>query len=1203
MALLDDIKSKIEQNTKSGKIVQRFSDEELELLLSGVNLLGSFEADEGTLGFAPDSIAAIYFTTLSAGIVELFDSADYKDEFDKQIVQQISDSINGGGITIVELRYALKNLQGNKKFFEEVLSSLNNIQLSALYEDKTFEFFDAAVSKLTRELLSDNNTTSLNNLPIYSTTGNIRTGTDLFLMDLTFKSTVSGKIESLLFSDINLAYKQQNPGLDLTTQSGVIKRDLPNLVQGNLGNIQEKFRYQNIIESVTPTRFDRIINDFFTDYNTPANLINTNYINFLLQSLKQEVAGVTSLYNSSVEQTAQDLVFYLLYDFEFNRRENIADSVGELGPDATVEDILNDAEADTINDLLNSGLIGEGGFTQPRVAVDPEDAQRFYEQCVLLANMNELKKYFKTVVETESIVGENTGASTEAQAAAGQLMHNPVPYQERFYMVEAPEGKNQRLLNFLSAPRGQKINDFLSITPDIQAFLTPKLRLFKVFNLKNGNLQQVEFIFKNTTSANTKLRRLFQDDSKFFRGSGYGIKNFSFSFNGTTPATAKNDITADLTLFFQDFSDFVTEYNTTEGTFKFVDLIFYDKKNENNPLYGYGATHPDQYSPAYYRIRADVGWNVPEDNPQFDDACRKRGLDPDNIRDVIEDTNKSYYLNMVEHDLNFKKDGTVEIKAQYRGYVESVLKGTDMDALIDSTILADRAERANTMKIAERTCTPGEISKIKRIYAAQEQRIIEKARQRFYDRLRELGKVHTYEVSYDGGFKTSGYFEGQPRGKVSGNSDVNDDRFNFYFLGDLLYVMLDTLYDDSTISPNLKTKFIIPSIDFEAFFEGSENFTINIAQIPIADRYFEEWWTENVIKQNKRSFPIMLFLRKLLNDLVANALIDVCLNRDYQRSFNFQTTSLNASGDPLTGITNRSEPVIKLSSDIVPFSIPEGTSIKDITNYVVVYPAYSTTLPIGSGDYTEDLNNAVYHFNIGQDSGIVNEFKFSKVDMQYIREARYKREGIDGLLQLGAVYTANLQMFGNTLFYPGMQIFINPFGIGGEEFIPNHSGSIANKLGLGGYHLITKVNSSISSGLFKTNVDAQFVYSGDGDVRVIKQGKNEPNEEKSVENKSDKDTTCNKLVNAVELDYQQLIREGTVGQRAQEAAMDQIDPSTSQASEQPTAEDLAAEQADLAAAGIEFSDSGFLDTDGDGYDDETGLDVDGNPPPSGGSSE
>ncbi|MHA2220275.1 MAG: hypothetical protein ACXACY_30730, partial [Candidatus Hodarchaeales archaeon] len=262
------------------------------------------------------------------------------------------------------------------------------------------------------------------------------------------------------------------------------------------------------------------------------------------------------------------------------------------------------------------------------------------------------------------------------------------------------------------------------------------------------------------------MRQLFQDDSKFFRGSGYGIKNFSFSFNGTTPATAKNDITAELTLFFQDFSDFVTEHETTEGTFKFVDLIFYDKKNENNPTYGYGASHPDQYSPSYYRIRADVGWNVPEEDSQFDDACRKRGLDPDNIRDVIENTNRSYYLNMVEHDLNFKKDGTVEIKAQYRGYVESVLKGTDMDALVDGKVLADRVSRANVMKTAIRNCTPGEIARIKRIYAAEELKVIKETRKRFYERLDELGKIYTYDVEYDGGFRTNGYFEKRPKGGV-----------------------------------------------------------------------------------------------------------------------------------------------------------------------------------------------------------------------------------------------------------------------------------------------------------------------------------------------------------------------------------------------------------------------------------------------------
>ena len=139
--------------------------------------------------------------------------------------------------------------------------------------------------------------------------------------------------------------------------------------------------------------------------------------------------------------------------------------------------------------------------------------------------------------------------------------------------------------------------------------------------------------------------------------------------------------------------------------------------------------------------------------------------------------------------------------------------------------------------------------------------------------------------------------------------------------------------------------------------------------------------------------------------------------------------------------------------------------------------------------------------------------------MAYIREARYMRDGIDGLLQLGAVYRANIDMFGNSLFYPGMLIYINPFGIGGEEFLPNKSTSIANKLGLGGYHQIDKVNYVISPGSFKTKIDAMFVYSGDGDSRIHIQGKQEQNTEQPVENSVMTDPTCNDLVKEVEDEY------------------------------------------------------------------------------------
>lgn len=1109
-------------------------------------------------------------------------AGDYKIAFENLAIISINQK-NYENLTYNELRYAIGFLDESSDEFKKVVENIESTDLGVLFQEFSFNNFDVAVSLKVNSILTSGKGILLTKLPTFKFARESGEGTNWYSTFGGFNVThpeVVLKAET--YDELIYQYEIQN-GSSLILPEQIVNFDSNLQLKGNLSTNTTEFSYsENRMTNIL-----QIIGNLFIDFKTPSGILKTSYKSFLVDSLGDPPTTIQSKYESQVETTAADISFYLMYDFESDRRYNLVFSARELGLEASAEDILNAAEAAALNDLAESGLVGEGGITTQQEAVDPEQAQRFYEQCVLLAKMEDIKKTFNSIIREE-------GDTTLSPPGGKEKMHQPSPYQGRFYMVEAPEGKNQRLLNFLSAPRGNKINDFLSLTPDIQAFLTPKLRLFKVFNLIGGDLQQVEFIFKNTTSANTKLRKLFQDDSKFFRGSGYGIKNFSFSFNGTTPATAKNDITADLTLFFQDFSDFVTEHKTTEGTFKFVDLIFYDKKNENNPTYGYGSSHPDQYSPAYYRIRADVGWNVPEDNPQFDDACRKRGLDPDNIRDVIESTNRSYYLNMVEHDLDFKKDGTVEIKAQYRGYVESVLKGTDMDALVDSTILAKRASRADIMKTAERDCTPGEIARIKRIYAAEELKIIKETRQRFFDRLRELNKVHTYRVDYDGGFRVNGYFEEQPRGDVDNGAAPSPNVFNFYFLGDLLYVMLDTMYENSTVAPSLKTKFIIPSIDFEAFFEGSNNFTINIAQIPIADRYFEEWWTENVVKEDRRSFPIMFFMRKLLNDLVANALVDVCLNRDYQRSFNFQTTSLNAAGDPLAPLPNKDAPVILLDTDIVPFTMPEGTKINDIMNYVVVYPAYSTTLPIGSGDYTEDLENAVYHFHLGQDRGIVNEVKFSKVDMQYIREARYKREGIDGLLQLGAVYSANLQMFGNTLFYPGMQIFINPFGIGGEEFLPNKSNTIANKLGLGGYHLITKVNSSIASGLFKTTIDAQFIYSGDGDVRVIKQGKQDPNAETPIEEAPDTDPTCNRLVKAVEDDYRNLTRTGTASNLAAEAAIDLESPETSLVSEQ-TSEEIEAQN--FAADG-QTSESGFSDIDGDGFDDITGLDDLGFPPQS-----
>jgi hypothetical protein len=133
-----------------------------------------------------------------------------------------------------------------------------------------------------------------------------------------------------------------------------------------------------------------------------------------------------------------------------------------------------------------------------------------------------------------------------------------------------------------------------------------------------------------------------------------------------------------------------------------------------------------------------------------------------------------------------------------------------------------------------------------------------------------------------------------------------------------------------------------------------------------------------------------------------------------------------------------------------------------------------------------DFKNGIYHLYLGADRGLVKSVSFSKVSAQYLREARIQQESLNPLAQLAATYNVNLKLIGNTIFWPGQYIFVNPIGFGNGLGLPDDRssnkgfGSISNQLGLGGYHLITEVNNFIESGKFETEVKALFEFSGDG---------------------------------------------------------------------------------------------------------------------------
>ena len=125
----------------------------------------------------------------------------------------------------------------------------------------------------------------------------------------------------------------------------------------------------------------------------------------------------------------------------------------------------------------------------------------------------------------------------------------------------------------------------------------------------------------------------------------------------------------------------------------------------------------------------------------------------------------------------------------------------------------------------------------------------------------------------------------------------------------------------------------------------------------------------------------------------------------------------------------------------------------------------------GKGNESLDLEDNIFHFRIGSDRGLIKNISFTKFDAPFKKEA-LMIESVNIYDELRMPYSANISMFGNCLFYPGSQIFIDPRAIGFGDARAKNSSSY--RLGLGGYYTVLSVSHAISGGQFETNLNCSF---------------------------------------------------------------------------------------------------------------------------------
>jgi hypothetical protein len=278
------------------------------------------------------------------------------------------------------------------------------------------------------------------------------------------------------------------------------------------------------------------------------------------------------------------------------------------------------------------------------------------------------------------------------------------------------------------------VRSLMAMTPDMFSMIQPTVRLFKTESRTENNIEHqfdAEFIFPdnisgdpyyNSTTEGNSISKMMT--SRAGRGTGVGLKEFSWDFVGTNPVEQDRLITANLILRFNDFEELFMERQTVELTSsidenvkatvtpKFVDLIMRSTETilssldpdviqearaamEAGRVASGIAIAQREYDPTDFQIKAIVGWAVRQDIlsgavlPGTESSHAEINSE---IKTAIENTKMILYLTIVDHTIQYREDGTIDLNIEYAAAIEREIESNTND-LIQSTYESARQQQ------------------------------------------------------------------------------------------------------------------------------------------------------------------------------------------------------------------------------------------------------------------------------------------------------------------------------------------------------------------------------------------------------------------------------------------------------------------------------------------------------------------------------
>ena len=676
--------------------------------------------------------------------------------------------------------------------------------------------------------------------------------------------------------------------------------------------------------------------EYANDYSNDYQDIRFN------ADIRNDVAENEDFWDSGFGKQVLDEVERLreAYENEENPilKEALLAQLNSYAPDSELAEELGLEAFDFA--AIKRGMENEWDYSDPSLV---GERVRWASQCFLIAQLEELAKIHPALLKDE------------------------YPYKKVVMVggAEGDEGQAKVLINKLSLKTDN--SEFLNIKPHEISQVYPKIEIYKVVYEKTEKdkprrfLDEIRFPFP--------AHSLFNPEKDVLKSSrnDFGIKNVSWSFNGLQPATVDKDITARVTFYFQGF-DVLVEPHVDHGrrgnliTWNYLDLLGFGKSSAKDLVFENGRRIDDGRD---YEIRLIVGYNFANSTLNDELNTTRRS----SLLKSFEAQTSDLYLQLTDHNISYKQDGTILVSCDFRGRIGTMLQDPKVDVLSDRAI---KSEMVKVNDLEEKLIKQGKKANkqdLDDLRAEKEKLYAQLSDNRLSKIIEKLeNKEQIYNIKADptnvGQFASTGipggvvklpdpelvkFVDGRNYSdtlEANFEKDINnldpsasdaevirnrltyvqptqvaqgDFAIPFMYFGDLLESIIEIALEESDVQPededtedvsfpsDLTKNFriLLGPIEYQRVLCGMPK-SINMASIPISMDLFVQFFYETVITSRWDTYPIKKFMTDIANKLILSALGRNCLG-------NTKNGIISIRGFPLElGSKNGGEPFTTL---------------------------------------------------------------------------------------------------------------------------------------------------------------------------------------------------------------------------------------------------------------------------------------------------